>query len=713
MLDRHPFIHYLCIVSVLIFAAWLRWPHSEIDHRAVYMDNDSLYQLQRIHDTLVNYPKVPTQDAKLHHPNGYQLHWPGLYPWLMASYVKLGFDAVDDSLAGIARKTGYLPIVWGLLACLFWMRASAQFLSSKETSIAIGLLIGCMPYTIAVSRYGILDHHGFVDLALSIMAYGCVCKRRWIQSIGLVMGLALTPEFPYYALILLAIWAWYQSYLSLGSKVGDWLPFALVMLVWTLNQVVQQGPWVWWDLYRLSLTHAALFAACSFAANLSRTIDWRKRMLPSLMFFGLTLLTVCLLVLWSNGQAAILVERLSQTGRMSIAEETSVLRWPLWNMPIWIWIYIPIAFIAAFNCVRALLRRATMDFVTSGLVLVTYIVALREIRHFAVLQGALISTGICLLIIGMRRIEHPIHITLKRSLALGLLCLALTAAYIGNRQYQRVRQSDYANWNPLVTEIPAWLAKNTSSHHAVMAPWDIGHQIRVLADRSVSLDPFNFPDPIDVIIEDVYLAKDEDELLQALERYQCKWLVAANPTSSIAAVLDPADTRWSNWFAGGTASNPVLRPQALENPMVRLWIAPSWLPQSLRLRTVAEKTVAIKFVGQPGTVSCPLYRIYEQVPGALVRVIDAKESFKLETIALSGGHEVICQPLIQSDDQNTWKVIYPAPYKGQGIQFPNAYRLWNESQEFEVVISEEDVVLGRLVEIRLSDLKPGKDQVPD
>lgn len=686
-------------IAVAILAVWLRLPQGPEDRTSYMTQNDALYQLQRVQDTLDHYPRVPGFDPKLHHPTGYQLHWPALYPLALASLAKgLGIESQPDSLA---RDLGYLPILLSLIGLMGWMGVIRKISGSEQMAVAVGVLIAVNPYCESLSRYQAFDHHLFVDLALAGIAFAWVSGRSKLAMLAFALGLAMTPEFVFYGVALVGVWTWHRL-CQPDDIYLTWAPSLLVALVWALDQGIQLGPVTWWSVYRLSGFHVAVFAAIASAGVL-----WSRfqpaRLTWSLVGFGCTLAVGFMALLLLSGQWELLIERLGQVGRLSISEEQSPLKWPLLKTPPWVLIYVVPLVLVLGKAIDALRRNDRAGFTQSGLTLLVLLIGLREIRHFGSLQAAMIALSTLALYATWRKTN--INLRLRRLLAVGLVLMAVWAFGLSRWRYQRAVQAGQ-QVELVAVQVPEWLRRATSVDDAVVAAWDYGHQIRVLAQRAVVLDPFNFPEPIDQRIEDLWLATSETQLVAAMDHYQARWLVVTNPTQSMLAVLDGSDPRISRYFGPAENGRRLLTARIIESPMMALWLGQGRFgqPAQLRLAKVSEAMLTVPLYDEAGLtkeIIAPAYAVFERVKGCTIEISHAPAKLRAELgyLTSSGFSWMSLQQDDRDPDRVVFRVALPAPWEAEGFRIPKPYRFTSNSHSLEVVVDEQDIRSGQQLKI--------------
>ncbi|MCB1041762.1 MAG: hypothetical protein KDC35_02420 [Acidobacteria bacterium] len=676
---RHAHRWITTIICLVFVGMRVPWHASEQnDYRLM---NDSLYQLQRVMDTRTTWPKVHGTDPMLHYPHGYQLHWPSIYP-LFLTTLTLPFEA--QNVHDLAPRLAWLPIAIGLIAMMLWMSFVGCLTTSRTYSLATGLFISISPYAISLSRYAEMDHHLYVDLALAMMVWGYTYKKSFVPWAGLAVGLSFTPEFSFYAIILVGIWSWYHGHEPSKHMM---IPGIVAFAVWFIDQGMEIGPIHWWSIYRLSLFQVSVFAAIALAALITRFVKSADILVPSLIWFAALLAGITAILLSVSGGFDLLLDRLGHTGRLAISEESPMLRWPLWhNQPIVLLTFL-IAVIQVIQVIKYLSRGEKRRFAVNGLILLTLMVSLREVRHFGALQSACIAASVLVVwSLPARRVAglntHGI------AAFFGLVFFAISL--IG---FRKALNRENALWAPRVDEVVYTASQYTQRDDGIMASWSLGHQIRVLAHRSVVVDPFNFPEPIDQQLIDVFLAPDAAHLHQGLTDNSATVFMATNPISVMASVMEDDDPRWVAWFAPGVQQPIAVRPEIQASPAFTAWFGAGEIPiPGLMPFSVSRSFESVELFTPQGVIErkVPVCTGFRMVPGA--RILSAPED-DLVLITKQGKQVPIAKS--ETTHEALWHVSIPAP-----SEFGQTYRLLRGDTEVDLQINTDQIKFGQELDLR-------------
>ena len=142
--------------------------------------NDPFYHLRRVWLILHDFPHVPYVDRFCEYPLDARCHtWPGGFDFLLAVVARPVLGA-DPDITALARFTAHAPPLLGLLSAL-----ALYLLCRRAMGVAPALLATALfslaPSTVMMGAYGRVDHHVLEPLLafLFMWAYLGARRRSW------------------------------------------------------------------------------------------------------------------------------------------------------------------------------------------------------------------------------------------------------------------------------------------------------------------------------------------------------------------------------------------------------------------------------------------------------------------------------------------------------------------------------------------------------
>ncbi len=630
---------------VLALAFLWRMPVAPREWRYMLCENDSLYQLYRVQECLADYPRVPSVDPFSHYPAGYRVHWLALHSVFYATLARLaGIGAADRT--GLVAFLSWIPPLLGVLAVAAAMAVAACFRRSLPFVLAVGILCALSVETTRPFFFGVIDHHLFAHLGVLLLVWGRLAGRRALWAAGLVSLLAMTPESIIYVSALVGV-AFCADAAGLAlrpqaaegeaaSGTAEWFwyasPAAIALGVWVLQRSLETAPlpttsfsWTdptlfqpsWLALWGIGL--GAVLASWK-SAPLVRPVP--RRALGMLALVGLAGAAFFA----ATGSLMTIASRLTRSGRMFVAEEASVFSRGLGATPPWYWIVVAAGFVIAAVLLQALRsrRRPRLWFGWMALLLAVALGCL-EYRHLYVLSSLQMLAVVAAAweSVDWLRRRAPAGRTALSSAAAVVAVLVIGAVFArGDVLHRAARHAQACGNLAVVEELADWLKTSTPSPrtagaepaYGVFTPWNIGHQIHILGDRPVIVDPFNYE--TDSSVEDtlaqVWLAKTADELAAALRRHRARYLVLTNPAEEIAGVLRRRGGDVHRFVRIEANGAPTYLPPMLQFAAFRLYMTRGAAPEfaAFTPRFLAPQTET--YTANAGEkIEVPLGQVYE------------------------------------------------------------------------------------------------------
>jgi hypothetical protein len=161
--------------SILLAAALLRVSGAAdafVGRELVTLDGDCLYHLRRMRLIADAFPRVPWVDAMIAWPDGAPIPWAAGFDLLGAVFVLAG-RALGGPLGGDLWVAA-LPAVLGVAVVAATMELVHALLPGaagrRAAALAAGVLAATVPQSLAISRFGRIDHHVAEALAMVLLA---------------------------------------------------------------------------------------------------------------------------------------------------------------------------------------------------------------------------------------------------------------------------------------------------------------------------------------------------------------------------------------------------------------------------------------------------------------------------------------------------------------------------------------------------------------
>jgi hypothetical protein len=225
---------------------------------------------------------------------------------------------------------------------------------------------------------------------------------------------------------------------------------------------------------------------------------------------------------------------------------------------------------------------------------------------------------------------------LTRALPATLLALATVPFLItGDIVNRAATHADACARLPVTRELADWLRVHTPDPaplagalptYSVMSPWSIGHHIRIIGQRPVVVDPFNYAaeHQADDALGLVWRAKTADELMKALRRYNARYLVLTNVAEEIVSTLRSTGARKDDFVRVTPGGTLVFLPAMSQFASFRLFVSSGMSGEFGSLQPRYFTADSERYTVGPGRwggahqVVVPAGQIYEVKPGALL-----------------------------------------------------------------------------------------------
>jgi dolichyl-diphosphooligosaccharide--protein glycosyltransferase len=695
-------------LSLFVLGLTLRtWPFAVHVFRPgqllLYGDTDPYYHLRRIRLATQQFPLVPDFDPWLNFPRGAYAIWAPLFDWVPAALSRL--TQIDPDLVAT-----FWPALLGGLCCavLFallrrWVGAWPALLSS--------VLFALLPGAVLISALGRIDHH-VAEVVLQLTVY--------LQLLRVVERVERDAQVPHGAALALGVLMAVAQLTWAGSLIFLWLvaavlsvlalqaraqaaSFARVCWIAFLVAAALTAPMAWLNLLRgraafasifVSMLHVALCVVLAFTASGARALSvalrtQTRRQLATRLPILVGLLCAPWLV---PGLRAGLLDGLSFVTREQSAWLKGIAEFePLfaggvaWDTSVaYLGYGVPALLlpIVAYGVLAWRTRFAQGSVLLAlGWMLLALVLGVAQLR-FSNYAAPVVAAAPALLwhVAGELRLD-ALGKWLLRGLA-GLLlaaiapCLGYWAPLLSSEPNAHVAYPQLAF--PVFDLLRRLKAQtppagdpsrlDVAPSYGVMAPWDLGHWLVVIAERPAVATPFGMHlsgggyEDAERLYEQI---ADEASAVRLLERRHCRYLITESPTPGVAAAASFANQLHASDGSAGAEHEGSGR---------------------LRLRL---ETLGLVVSGQPG------YKVFELVPGAVLRFAAAPQAGSMRV-----------QTELQTESRRVLYMRRTLPSARGGsvevrVAYPGRYRVFaGESELGEVPVSERDVMQGRTLNLQ-------------
>jgi len=612
--DLTKTLQLLLVAVVATLCLYWRMPWNPDERLYIFCNNDAVYHLGRVQRCLETYPQLNAVDMRSHHPGGNRIHWPASHSIAMASVVKIFTDRQD--LNSIVQVLAFLPPILSVVVLLLLMSACKHFGLGPWFGLAVAFVYAIQSQTFHSFFAGNLDHHNFTHLAILLMTLALTIRSPapWIIG-GAVLFLA-TPSGFFYANLFMAILTITMVVSSDHEPRAVWFlaPPGLCLAAWLLNRWLTLDPLPIFEggIFQLSIWQVvslSIVAAVTYLASKWWSRHRRSVSLKAVLTVGASLCIVGLISIWLLPELRVLALRLLKVDRLTVGEEISRLAIFGAAPSIWIAFIVVLCVYAAWRAWRSTDAKASAFAVPLffGCALGLY-----EQRHLHVFS-AIYTLG---LIIAMRDLWTLSRAWSKRSRIvtaslINVMLLLLTIEWVDFRL--KFFQAHCLYVQPKI-ELSTWL-KQHAIGEGVMAPWDLGHQINILANCPVVVDPFNFPESIQGALDDVWPSNTPQALRDQLIAYDARYLVLSDPAGTVLTASQTGELK-----PKASINRYPVYPHAIASyPACHIYLEAGMLPSTfLQLRFLSSFMDAMLLENKDGEVerfNMPTFQAYEVKPG--------------------------------------------------------------------------------------------------
>jgi asparagine N-glycosylation enzyme membrane subunit Stt3 len=642
------------MLVLLVLAVLSYYPYAGT-RRTIFEDNDCVYHLHRVSLCLKTYPQVLELDRFSHFPEGFRCHWSAPYTFFLASLAKMGLPP-DADLGQLGGALSWIPPLAFLGALCLVLRLSARIRQDTLFLVSCGVAVIVSKDIFVIFRYGCIDHHYCAALGVLALGIGFLERRLGFWIMGVLTLLIFTPDGSLYVTFLvgLSCVAPLLVLLTRGEENDVRMSFKWLLapawacalaLIWKISLTPDLASWteVTWD--RLSLLHLLWFVFLGLCLPTTWLgIRSVRRRFGAAWGWGALLAAFCLLalcgagLLWGFGVLGPVIKRLAFGRRLPVLEEMAP--WRMVFSDGWIKILLLAASFWTMRFLQKIFQGKSFEkddarVVDNALLLsTTLLVSVLEFRHLRVLAPIAVP-AVCAAAFEVVRLLRGLPLFdkgFRRQIPLVAMLLILFQPLVwrsatgimfrsGSKQKQQPIAEELANWFKSQTPSPGARAlHDRQPDYGVFCPWTMGHQIHVLGERPVVIDPFNHVGIVQPSV-DIWLATSKEQLKSALEKYQVRYLVLCGAESEILTTfaLEQPDITDLIAHSPQSPTGVVYLPKMREYVLFSLLLSGGKSGLEGFLRPVylsrEEKQMAVvdPLTGAIATTNIPVAQVYEVI----------------------------------------------------------------------------------------------------
>jgi hypothetical protein len=614
--------------GLALLALWARvstWPEAFVGRRLVPIDGDSLYHLRRMLAAAADLPHVPVMDPGLAWPVGAPCPWAP------------GFTFAGAVLVRAAGPRGILaaalfPVLLGLLcvgAAALLARALAPAEDRGAAALAAGIFAGLLPQSIAVARFGRIDHHVAEALAVALLTLWSLAppapgdqgaRRRWAFEVAgalLTAGAVLVfSGAPLYVALAVAVRCALLVATPgrpplVGSGAPALLAGGLLAALGSASTVAGHGHPL--DFRFASYLQPALVLVAALgpalAVAVSGTAGTGRRLVR---LGGVAAVSLALLFLAAPALAGEVVTGLRGwllrrdpwlahvqefQPVASVAEVTELFAW--------IGLLAPVLVIGAVVAAREQGARAALF----GLTAAAYGLLTLLQSRFGRVFGPLLAAAAGLALAGLARAARRPGPRRWAWAGGGALLLLLPDP----RVYHRLLGDRPMPPSPAI-EVAIQLPPPRGGEDApgVLAQWDLGNEVLTIAHRPVVANGFgSYSDPVAFEELDAAFTMDEAPLVAWMDRRRLGWMIAG-PGEAVPRAI--AGKRRFPFVDGRLDLDALAATPGAASLLGGAGVPERAIPHLGRLRPVAATTTA--FAGL--RFHLPVLWVFQRVEGAVL-----------------------------------------------------------------------------------------------
>ena len=726
--------HFAQLLAVVIFGLLLRLfagRNSLTENGVMLPGYDEYYHMRRILYTASHFPDTLWFDSYLNYPEGLEITWPPLFDQISAALcVALG----QHTKEGVEMAASFAPPLMGIMAIVAVYYTTRELFDHK-TALLAGFMAALTPYYLLYTRFAAMDHHGLeVLLVLIILLFItlAVCRKEHRYPFACLAGGAMAA--------LAYTWQGADIYLGIfpvcaaaimSSNLKEGKPSRETATTFLLSFAVAfilvlpfcSSSWLsasFLGLATMIVAICIMFALAQIAARMK--LSWKafplSLLILSLLFaiyirlsgeiFGLgEVIRYGFDYIWGGGMIGKIAEAEPLIYDAQTFSETA------FSM---LGLNILLSFCGIAACAISIVRSngakrhgriLLLVWAVSTLILTFGQARFRYISTIS--MGILISILYFLLLdLAGRKLEQRGQATIRMLAGALLLLLILPTAWEATSFVLHTNPAVAGDWQ----ESLAWLKENSNTtsffatpqktpEYSIMSWWDYGNWILYLSERPVVANNFQAG------AEDAakfYLSESEPKATAVLEARGAKYVIVDHELiySKLAGLVSWTDEDIGSYRRrenNSSQSNVIFQGKFINTTLARLYFFDGSTTGHFRL--IHESKT---FLGEQPARS--KVKIFEYVPGALIKVRAGPDQ------------KVVALLNMTSNQGRPFHYVNEAEAKGGSFEMTVPYSTESRygcraldpylvlsgdkdsvAKEFNLNVSEEDVLNGRTIEI--------------
>lgn len=535
----------------------------------IFRDPDSCYHARRIIYTAEHNMRLPFYDSLLAYPVGAIPIWSPAYDWFSAlpSYI-IGFGSPSKNF--IIWVAIWLNLIFGLLQ-IYYLALLLYKAMDMKTAFLAALFIGIADPHIANSSIERLDHNSFVLLIFTIILYEeykllkkteteIYTKNILILSFLTALLFWIWPgSYIYLAAIIflnllyviLSRKYWLLSHLSSIFLLSSSLIFPLALLHYTLSKATIKFEYVSFFTVLFLLATSAFFYLLRVLLLIKKSFNY---LLLGKCLLLILILTSIILYSYTPLIQGLKYAKAQNKWLSTILESKPIFYLYIGTIKMFttepiilaygyiIFVFPLIFFLILFNKIKISSELYSIIIIISFLFAILTLYQRRFAFEFSIPYAITFSVFFSRIYDKLIQ-RRQIFLTILVSLLLVISFIPLRSGLF-NRSNSSAFYALYEGFKWLRDGVarpspgaPPEGARVNSALPGVMAPWDLGHHIQFYSEMPTVADNFGFiymnlnPWQGFYDMARFFLTESEEEAVQILKKYKCKYVVV--PNSSI------------------------------------------------------------------------------------------------------------------------------------------------------------------------------------